>query len=286
VIFLVQNDVKIAKDPSRTRIVLLHHSTGQLVWDGGRPGISTRLRRKLARKFGWKTDGGGLVPTLFVQYNRQRGTHYEAEELIFPKAKLYGWRNYPFDYYTIWVKNASPRTFLEEPTLELLTQEYQIIIFKHCFPVSNIQPDQGVDINSDYRSLANYRLQYLALREKIHEFPKTKFIVWTGAAQVENHTNEEEAKRAREFFNWVLTEWDLPNDNIFIWDFYGLQTAGELYFRSELAQSKADSHPNSRFSKSAAKLLVQRTVDVIESGGANTSPTGAWKGALPSAPGA
>ena len=87
------------------------------------------------------------------------------EEMAFPKASPYGWHNYPYDYYNIWVKNAGNEPFMEEPTLEILTKQYQVVIFKHCFPVSNIQPDQdSADINSDFKSLSNYKLQYLALK--------------------------------------------------------------------------------------------------------------------------
>jgi hypothetical protein len=101
--------------------------------------------------------------------------------------------------------------------------------------------------------------------------------VWTGAAQVKPRTNEDEAKRSQEFSNWVMNEWDLPDDNIFVWDFYGLQTEGQLYFQDKFSQSESNSHPNGVFSKSAARLLFQRMVDVIESGGTATSPTGARK---------
>ncbi len=192
----------------------------------------------------------------------------------FPKASPYGWHNYPFDYYNIWVKNAAEAPYLEEPTLEILTRRYNVIVFKHCFPVSNIQPDKVSDLNADYRSLANYKLQYLALREKFHQFPSTRFVVWTGAAQVASRTNEDEAKRAKEFFNWVITEWDLPDDNIFVWDFFGLQTEGGLYFQPRFAVSEQNSHPNNAFSRSAARLFLQRLVDVIEFDGAKTNLTG------------
>lgn len=33
--------------------------------------------------------------------------------------------------------------FMEEHTLEMLTREYQVIIFKHCFPVNKIAEDQA-----------------------------------------------------------------------------------------------------------------------------------------------
>ncbi len=167
---------------------------------------------------------------------------------------------------------------MEEPTLEMLTKEYQIIIFKHCFPSSNIQADQEpADINSDLKTVSNYKLQYLALRDKLHEFPDTKFILFTGAVQVKSSVTEDEAKRAKEFFRWVIDEWDLPGDNIHLWDLYSLQTEGGLYFRDEYAASKNDSHPNENFAGKAVMLLFNRIIDIIEYNGTRTQLTGEVK---------
>jgi hypothetical protein len=174
----------------------------------------------------------------------------------FPKAKPYGWNNYPFDYYNIWVKNAGDKAFMEEPTLETLTDANDVIIFKHCFPVSNIQEELDIpDIESDIKTIGNYKLQYEALKEKLQGFADTKFILWTGAVQVRSTITEEEAIRAKEFFRWVIEEWDQPEDNIFIWDFYQLETEGGLFFKDEYAVSSSDSHPNREFAGRVVNLL-------------------------------
>ncbi|HJX35934.1 MAG TPA: hypothetical protein VJ280_03145, partial [Dehalococcoidales bacterium] len=36
--------------------------------------------------------------------------------------------------WTNWVKNAEEKPYMEEPTLEMLTKDYGLIIFKHCYP--------------------------------------------------------------------------------------------------------------------------------------------------------
>ena len=120
------------------------------------------------------------------------------------------------------------------------------------------------DIDSSEKRIENYKLQYLALKQKLNEFPGTKFLIWTGAAQVENHTTKENALRAKAFFEWVLNEWDSPNDNIFIWDFYGLETEGSLYLKNEYAENIDNSHPNSFFARKVAPLFCKRIVEVIE----------------------
>jgi len=233
--------------PTKARIVFLHHSTGECVWNGG-------------------------VEAWFDAYNKTNHTEYRIAEQNFPKSEPYGWSNYPYDYWNIWVRHAGDKPYKTEPTLEMLTREYDVIVFKHCFPVSAIEPDTGkADVGSQDKRIENYKLQYAALKKKLHQFAKTKFIVWTGAALVKSETDEAAAGRAKAFFDWVRSEWDSPGDNIYLWDFYALETEGGLYLKADYASG--DSHPNERFSKTVAPLLGRRIVDVIGGAGDTASIT-------------
>ena len=266
---------KKTNDSPEVNIVFLHHSTGKVIWRGGENKLLFRIAGRMGTKFAEKAEQRAALPSLLNKYSRQQEINIRIREVPFPKATPYGWNNYPFDYYNIWVKNAGDQPFTEEPTLEMLTKDYDLIIFKHCYPVSNIGPDvDSADINSDVKTISNYKLQYLALREKLLQFPETKFILFTGAAQVQSKISEDEALRAREFFKWVVEEWDLPGDNIHLWDLYSLETEGGLYFKEEYARSATDSHPNPKFAANAVQLLFNRIVDVIETGGIRTSATG------------
>lgn len=230
---------------SSAKVIYLHHSTGGVIWDGG-------------------------VDTTIANYNINHGTNYSIIQMEFPKSTPYGWNNYPYDYWNIWVNHAGPSAYKKEPTLETLTQTYDVIVWKHCFPVSSIAGDTGSpDITSSIKSEENYKLQYNALKEKMHEFPNKRFIVWTGPALVESATNAAEAERARDFANWVKTTWDETGDNIYVWDFRDLETGGGLYLLQENAASTSDSHPNSTFAASVAPLIGQRIIDVIEGRGDN-----------------
>jgi hypothetical protein len=240
--------------------------------------LVTRAARKISSDLAELIGTKARLPMLFDDYNKEQGKKYFIKEMIFPKAEPYGWHNYPYDYYNIWVKNAGNEPYMEEPTLEMLTKDYQIIIFKHCFPVSNIFADEAAsDINSNLSTLSNYKLQYSALRDKLHEFPGTKFILFTGAVQVKSNIKEDQAIRARDFFKWVTDEWDLPDDNIFLWDFYSLETEGGLYLKDEYAVSPTNSHPNSEFAGKVVGLLFNRIIDVIEKNGINTHVNGEMK---------
>lgn len=155
---------------------------------------------------------------------------------------------------------------MEEPTLEILTAKYEVIIFKHCFPVSRILDDTGTpNIDSDEKRIENYKLQYNALKQKMHEFPNNKFIVWTPAVCTKNKMTEDEAKRTYQFYRWMVDDWDEKGDNIFIWDFYKYETEGDLYLREKNAYGPDNSHPGQEFSARVAPLLCKYIIDVMES---------------------
>lgn len=238
----------VGSAPHAARILFLHHSTGECVWNGG-------------------------VAEWFAAYNAAHGTTYAIGEQAFPKESPYGWENFPYDYWNIWVEHAGPKSFRDEPTLEMLTPKYDVIVLKHCFPVSNIEADTGQpDVRSSDKRLESYKLQYAALKQKMRTFPQVKFVVWTGAALVQNETDEESAQRAQAFFDWVRKDWDEKGDNIFLWDFRQLETEGGLYLLP--AYAAGDSHPNEEFSRRVAPLFAQRVVDVIEGRGDSGSLMG------------
>lgn len=262
-------------DQPDASIMFLHHSVGEYIWYGRPTPFIQKAVGKISPKLEERLSGRGKLPKLFKAYNSEHGKSYLIHQVNFPKASPYGWNNFPFDYYNIWVENAGDEPFMEEPTLEMLTKDYQVIIFKHCYPVSSIEPDQdSADIHSYVHTVSNYKLQYNALKEKLHSSPDTKFILFTGAVQVQANLTEEEALRTREFFNWVREEWDQPGDQIFLWDYYSLQTEGGLYFKDEFAVSPQDSHPNKEFAGRVDELLFNRIIDVLENDGKGTTLTG------------
>lgn len=244
-----------ARMPASTSVAFLHHSTGENVWNGG-------------------------VAAWFDSYNQRSQTRYAVVEMAYPHDP-YPWENYPYDYWNIWVQHAGPSAFQGQETLEMLTPRYQVIVFKHCFPVSGIAAGDGpADVSSSDKTLANYRAQYDALKPKLRSFANTRFVLWTGAALTrasmrgEYGGNDDTARRSREFFSWVKATWDQPGDNIFLFDFYELETEGGTYLQDKYAVSAGDSHPNERFAKTVAPKLAQRIVDVIEGRGDTGSRTG------------
>lgn len=241
------------KPTQMQKIIFLHHSTGQIIWRGKTNKVVNKLF-KISE-----------VENYFKKYNRKNKSKYYITERYFPSDQQYGWKNFPYDYYNIWVKNAGIKPYLNEPTLEILTKEYNIIIFKHCFPVSNILEDTGKpDINSEEKRLENYKLQYLALKEKMHEFPDNNFIVWTPAVHIKGNMTQEEAERTHEFYKWIMNEWDEKGDNILIWDFYKYETEDGLYLLDKYARKVNNSHPNKTLAAKTAPLFAQFIINVAE----------------------
>lgn len=221
--------------PDDARVVFLHHSTGGVIWGGGVPG--------------W-----------LAGYNSGHGTAYEIDEVAYPDSP-YPWDNYPYDYWNLWVAHAG-QTWQGQPSLETLTSQYDVVVFKHCFPVSGIGPDTGTpDVTSADKTLENYQAQYAALKTRLRAFPQQRFIVWTGAALRAEDTSPEQAARAHAFADWVRSVWDERGDNIFVWDFFTLETDGGDVLTPDHATG--DSHPNATFAAEVAPLFARRVVDVI-----------------------
>ncbi len=236
-------------------VIFLHHSTGKTIWRGGNTFV-----QKVKLKLGLSS----AVEKWFTRYNNQNNTNYKVKARLFPGRELYGWKNYPYDYYNIWVKNGDKPYYKDEPTLITLTQQYDVIVFKHCFPVSKLNRGEEVSIESDEKNIGNYKDQYRALYREFQKYPDTKFLVWTPPALTERKSKEEWAINTHEFYTWVKEEWDQPNDNVYLWDFRALETEGGLYLKDAFAESESDSHPNTRFAQMVYPKFCERIVEVIQ----------------------
>jgi hypothetical protein len=236
------------------KIIFLHHSTGEGVyWDGG-------------------------VPEWISDYNSEHGTSYQIFERNYPDSP-YPWENYPYDYWNLWINGACDSGNPNIECMDTLTQSYDVIIFKHCFPGAAVEPDTGnPDITSQTKSLENYKLQYQALRDMIDSYPNNVFIVWTLAPLHRLATTEDEATRAKEFVDWVknnfLTEDGNNHPNITIFDFWGIVAEDDpnpsmgkvncLKYEYEGSHFSSDSHPNYTANQTAGPQFAQTIVDAIE----------------------
>lgn len=232
--------------------IFLHHSTGNGVWRGG-------------------------VPQWIHDYNAAHSTNYQVTELSYPN-KPYPWANYPYDFWNLWINNNCNSENPNIACLNTLVKKYDLIIFKHCFPGAAIVADTGnPDITSQIKSLENYKLQYRELRALFDRYSSTKFMVWTLAPLHRLATNAKDAARAKEFVDWVKTDW-LSEDgksrsNIYIFDFFELAAETNsspdngqvncLKYAYELKHDNRDSHPNPTANSEIAPHFAQAIVDAL-----------------------
>jgi len=232
--------------------ILLHHSTGGNMYNEGD------------------------VPGYISDYNAQHGTSIQVSERAYPSTP-YPWKNYPYDYWYLWINGECDNS---EPGIECLKSiaaSYEIISWKHCFPGCHIESGDGVgDVSSETMTLANYKAQYRALREKMDALPDNEFIVWTLAPLHRLVTNEDKALRSGEFVHWVKNEWltedEKEHPNIHIFDFFGITAEQDenpahgfqycLKYGYERSHDKGDSHPNSLANETAGLVFARLIIDI------------------------
>jgi hypothetical protein len=236
------------------KVMFLHHSTGDGVYYEGN--VS-----------GWITN-----------YNVLYSKNYQISERAYPDIP-YPWANYPFDYWNLWINNQCNNSNPNIECLDKLTQNFDVIIFKHCFPGAAIAPDNGnPSISSSSQTLENYKLQYRSLRTLMDSYPTRKFIVWTLAPLHRLSTNTEDAARARQFVDWVKGTWLIEDakshPNIFIFDFFGYVAENNptpsngkvncLRYEYEGSHTGSDSHPNKLANETVGPLFAQFIVNTIQ----------------------
>jgi hypothetical protein len=235
-------------------VIFLHHSTGEGVY----------LEGNVA---GWITN-----------YNSSHSKSYTITERNFPNTP-YPWQNYPYDYWYLWVNNQCSNTDPNIQCLSKIVLSYDVVIFKHCFPGASIIADNGTpSVSSPIQTLANYKLQYRALRALMDLYPQKKFIVWTLTPLHRLETNTGDAARAKEFVDWVKTSW-LTEDgkshpNIYIFDFFSLVAelsntplngkVNCLKYDYEKSHTIVDSHPNLLANQTVGPAFAQFIVNTIE----------------------
>jgi len=239
---LIPREAAAGKD---VQIVFLHHSTGAGVY------------------------GKGGVAQWINEYNSSHGTHITITERSYPN-KPYPWKNYPYDYWNLWINGqCSSQPGVE--CLSSLAKKYDIIIFKHCFPGAAIRADGKTAISSDVKTLTNYKAQYRALRNLMDGYKATQFVFWTLAPLHRNATNPADAARAKQFVDWVtrdfLAEDGKSHPNIHIFDFWSIVAEGStssgqgqvntLKYAYEKDHNGKDSHPNDAANRAAGQQFAK-----------------------------
>ncbi len=155
--------------------------------------------------------------------------------------------------------------------------ENQIIVFKSCFPNSDLygspddppldEPSEWEEYSvSNAKAIYNELLTYFATRQD------KLFVVITAPPLRQAETAPERAANARAFNNWLVNEWlrDYPHSNVAVFDYYNVLTAPENHHRwtgggiehvqvvdnDFAAYPSGDSHPSTAGHQKATEEFV------------------------------
>jgi hypothetical protein len=142
-----------------------------------------------------------------------------------------------FDYH--------PDSYFDRPV------ENDIIIFKSCFPNNQIvgEGNPPGDPNDKSKLTWNYKATMQTLKGIFSRYPKKTFIYVTSPPLVPQATDPDQAKRARDFDNWVKGSFqveygqDTGLNNFHVFDLFDILADNNNCLKPEYRINEIDSHP-------------------------------------------
>ena len=127
--------------------------------------------------------------------------------------------------------------------------QYDVIVFKSCYPVSNIQSDA---------QLAEYKSHYLSIRARMDQYPNKVFIVVTPPPEIPADSDPQGAARARDFADWLASgEYLDGHPNVFTFNFFDLVAdPATNMLRADYGTDEFDAHPNELANQTVGPLFV------------------------------
>lgn len=242
---------------SAIRVFFLHHSTGGNLIEQGK--CRELLKKKAPYIAFW--DHG---------YDFDRFGTFQFLSRFEPQ-QFYGLRNEKGKHlnysYHIPNHNTDPdglaELFLQDvttPPSNALSHilEFDVIIFKSCFPVTNISSEE---------QLETYKKYYMSIRKKIDGFPNKLFIPMTPPPLRSESTNFEKADRARRFSNWIMSNGYCENRrNLLPFNFFDVLATPSTEKVPNVLRPKFcglipfDSHPNPLANQTVAPIWTDFVV--------------------------
>ncbi|MFZ5979495.1 MAG: hypothetical protein ACOYVF_02585 [Candidatus Zixiibacteriota bacterium] len=232
---VVQNTLDAIDHYAEKRLIFLHHSVGQI----------------------WLTEGELKAALTAQGLSVHDATYGDA---IGQETDICHWvPKFRNDFDKILKFDKHPDLYYSDNT------ENDIIMFKSCFPNSNIvgEGEGPGDPTDKTRTIVNYRAVFENLAEIFRQHPQKKFIYVTAPPLVPAETTPDQANRARKFNNWLILEF-LPQvkeagglDNFYIFDLFNIWADGDNFLKKEYRRREDDSHPNATAGKDATKVFVQ-----------------------------
>lgn len=144
-------------------------------------------------------------------------------------------------------------------------EENDIIMFKSCFPNSDIV-DEGTspgDPTSPNRTMANFKAAFEEMMKEFSAYPNKLFIYVTAPPLVPKASSPDNARRAREFNNWVKGEYlekyrkQTGLNNLLVFDLFDVLADENNFLRKEYRKKDTDSHPNAVGGMAATESFIR-----------------------------
>jgi len=143
-------------------------------------------------------------------------------------------------------------------------RQNDIIMFKSCFPNSNIIAEGEAPGNANDKTMTvwNFKAIMNELKGVFQRHPQKTFIYVTSPPLAQFETNADNAKRARQFADWVKTEYlrdygaQTGLKNLLIFDFYDILADSDNMLKKEYMSRENDSHPNVAGCKIATDAFI------------------------------
>ncbi len=207
-------DEKTTTKTSGTKLFFIHHSTGEVYWNGG--------MHSALENAGYSGDApwwdGGTDPQDFP------GLFQDANN----------WQNY--------------------------FNNYDIIVFKSCFPASDITSDE---------MLTDYKNWYKELYAIYNAHSSKLFVAMSTPPLLEAHTSAAAATRALAFETWLIGDYktnyesQYSKTNLAPFGLHTLLSDVNGYLKSDFISSSDDNHPNAYSGEVVGPALVEHLNRVL-----------------------
>jgi hypothetical protein len=139
--------------------------------------------------------------------------------------------------------------------------QHEVIIFKSCFPVSDITTDA---------QLERYKVYYLQIRDVMDQRSDRIFVVMTPPPLNPAETDAEAAARAQAFAGWLRSDEFLTgHPNVFTFNFFDLLAEGDVnspdnnMLQAEYREGE-DSHPNRLANQTIGPLFADFVIEAVQ----------------------
>lgn len=262
------------------RLVFIHHSTGQnwLADSNGQLGLALRDNNFFTSdtNYGWGPDGIGNKTDIGHWWNwflsPSRDTYLSA---------LYAEDGQHCSYSRLASNPGGENT---------------IVMFKSCFPNSNISGDpddppingtnplNGQSAGSSYMTVANVKGIYVSLLDYFSSRLDKLFVVITAPPLVQSVTTLPQAANARAVNRWLVNDWlrSYAYKNVSVFDFYNILTSNGG--STDINDASVTTGNHHRFRNNAVEYITDQGSNYCaygsSSGDSHPTPAGGQKASI------